>query len=148
MLVKGFENVWAVGDCAQIPNIGDDNKPYPPTAQHAAREGKLVAENVVASLQGRSPKPFQYRSLGSFVLLGHRTAAAEIRGLRFSGALAWVMWRVIYFSKLPGLEKKLRVAIDWTLDLFFPRDIVLTAQGPPTTQSNMISNDKKVSGKQ
>ncbi len=61
--------------------------------------------------------------------LGHRTAAAEIRGWRFSGLLAWLMWRTIYLSKLPGMEKKVRVALDWTIDLFFPRDIAMTSTG-------------------
>ena len=135
MLVKGFGNIWAVGDCAQIPNLRENHKPFPPTAQHASRQGKVVADNIVASIAGRSPKPFQFRSIGSFVSLGHRTAAAEIRGLQFSGAIAWVMWRIIYFSKLPGLEKKLRVAIDWILDIFFPRDIVLTAEAPTANVS-------------
>ena len=146
MLVKGFGNLWAVGDCAQIPNLRENQKPYPPTAQHASRQGKAVAENIVASIEGRSPKSFHYRSIGSFVSLGHRAAAAEIRGLQFSGVIAWLMWRAIYFSKLPGLEKKLRVAIDWILDIFFPRDIVLTAEMPTPTLSEMLSGDERIPG--
>jgi NADH dehydrogenase len=124
--VKGVANVWAVGDCAQIPNPDAEGTPYPPTAQHALREGKVAAENIAAVLRGKAPKPFRFQLIGLLVALGHRTAAAEIRGRQFSGLLAWIMWRGIYLSKLPGLEKKLRVLLDWAIDLFFPRDIVLT----------------------
>jgi NADH dehydrogenase len=126
--VQGLDNVWAVGDCAQIPNPDDEGRPYPPTAQHALRQGKVAAENIAAVLAGRPGKPFRFQIIGLLVALGHRTAAAEIRGRRFSGLLAWFMWRGIYLSKLPGLEKKLRVLLDWAIDLFFPRDIVLTAK--------------------
>ena len=125
--VNGLSNVWAVGDCAQVPDPDNQGQPYPPTAQHALREGKLVAENVVAAIRGRPLKHFRFKTLGVLVGLGHRTAAAEIRGWRFSGLLAWLMWRSIYLSKLPGMEKKVRVALDWAIDLFFPRDIVLTS---------------------
>ena len=79
-------------------------------------------------MAGREPSPFRFRAIGILVALGHRTAVAEIRGVRFSGLLAWMMWRAIYLGKLPGLEKKVRVFIDWTIDLLFPRDIVLTTQ--------------------
>ena len=125
--VKGPTNVWAVGDCAQIPDPDSQGEAYPPTAQHALREGKLVAENIVAATGGKPLRQFRFRTIGVLVGLGHRTAAAEIRGWRFSGLLAWFMWRSIYFSKLPGMEKKVRVALDWAIDLFFPRDIVLTS---------------------
>lgn len=124
--VKGLNNVWAVGDCAVIPDVDNDGQPFPPTAQHALREGKVVAENIAAVLRRKSPKPFRFKTIGLLVSLGHRTAAAEILNRHFSGLLAWFMWRTIYWGKLPGLEKKVRVAIDWTIDLFFPRDIVLT----------------------
>ena len=125
--VTGLVNVWAVGDCAQVPDADVEGQAYPPTAQHALREGKVVAENIAATLRGRPLKRFRFQALGVLVGLGHRTAAAEIRGLRFSGLLAWLMWRSIYLSKLPGIEKKVRVALDWTIDLFFPRDIALTS---------------------
>jgi NADH dehydrogenase len=125
--VKGFDNVWAVGDCAEIPDPDQPGKSYPPTAQHALREGKAVAANIAAALRGQPPRPFRFRTIGMLVALGHHTAAAEVWGWQFSGLLAWLMWRSIYLGKLPGLEKKLRVLLDWTIDLFFPRDIVLTA---------------------
>lgn len=124
--VRGFTNVWAVGDCAQIPDLTSGGKPCPPTAQHALRQGKAVADNIAASLLQRPVRDFRFRTIGLLVALGHRTAAAELRGWKFSGLFAWLMWRSIYWSKLPGLEKKMRVALDWTIDLLFPRDIVLT----------------------
>jgi NADH dehydrogenase len=134
---KGLANVWAVGDNAYMPDPDNDGRPYPPTAQHATRAGKVVAENVAAALHGTPLKPFRFRTLGMLVALGRRTAVADVRGWRFSGLLAWVLWRAVYLSKLPGLEKKLRVALDWTIDLFFPRDIVVTTD---TTLPTMVSN--------
>ncbi len=124
---EGLPNVWAVGDCAQIPDPYNDGQSYPPTAQHALREGKAVAENIAAIIRGKPVKEFRFRAIGVLVGLGHRTAAAEIRGWHFSGLLAWLIWRSVYLSKLPGTEKKVRVALDWTIDLFFPRDIVVTS---------------------
>jgi NADH dehydrogenase len=126
----GLDNVWAVGDCARIPDPLMDGAFYPPTAQHALRQGKAVADNVAAVVAGRSPAEFRFRAIGVLVALGHRTAAAEIRGRRFAGLVAWLMWRGIYLSKLPGVEKRLRVLFDWTLDLVFPRDIVVTSPEP------------------
>jgi NADH dehydrogenase len=123
--VEGFDGIWAVGDCARIPDPDRAGRPCPPTAQHALRQGRLVAENLVAAMDGRPLHPFRFRTLGMLVVLGHNTAAAEIRGIRFSGLFAWFLWRGIYLAKLPGFEKKVRVFIDWVLDLAFPRDIVI-----------------------
>ncbi len=123
--VEGFDDIWAVGDCARIPDPNRGGQPCPPTAQHAIRQGHQAAENLVAAIDGRPARPFQFRTLGMLVVLGHNTAAAEIRGFRFSGLFAWFLWRGIYLAKLPGFEKKVRVLIDWLLDLVFPRDIVV-----------------------
>jgi NADH dehydrogenase len=123
--VEGFDDIWAVGDCARIPDPDRDGQPCPPTAQHALRQGRQAAENLVAAVDGRPLRPFRFRALGTLVVLGHNTAAAEIRGLRFSGLFAWFLWRGVYLTKLPGFEKKVRVLIDWLLDLVFPRDIVV-----------------------
>lgn len=117
-------NIWAVGDCASNPQ--PDGKPYAPTAQNASRSGKKAAENILAAIMGKPLKPFVFAPLGALVVLGRRTAAAEIRQWKFSGLLAWLMWRSIYLSKLPGTEKKIRVLIDWIVEFFFPRDVVLT----------------------
>ncbi len=118
-------NVWAAGDCAQIPDL-ITGKFCPPTAQHALREGKVAGYNIAATLKDKPLKPFRYKSLGSLAALGHQLAVAEVMGRRFSGLLAWLMWRSIYLSKLPTLDKQVRVGLDWFLDVFFPADIVQT----------------------
>lgn len=125
MRVAGLDGVWAVGDCARIPDPAADGRSYPPTAQHASRQGKAVADNIAAVLRGGEPSGFRFATIGVLVALGHRTAAAEIRGRRFSGLAAWVLWRGIYLTKLPGAEKRVRVFLDWLLELVFPRDIVV-----------------------
>jgi len=130
--VADTSSVWAVGDCAAIPDPDAPGTDYPTTAQHALREGAVTAVNIAGTLQGRPARPFRYRSVGMLVVLGHQQAVAEIRGLRFSGLTAWLLWRGIYLAKLPGLERKVRVLLDWTLDLFFPRDIVVV---PPARRS-------------
>jgi NADH dehydrogenase len=124
--VPGFANVWALGDCAAVPDASSPGRLHPPTAQHASRQGRVAADNIAATLDGRPVKPFRFRTIGLLVALGHQRGAAELRGRPFSGLFAWLIWRGIYLGKLPGLEKKVRVALDWTLDLFFPRDVVVT----------------------
>jgi NADH dehydrogenase FAD-containing subunit len=128
--VSGLEGVWAIGDCARIPDLDNDGMPFPPTAQHAVREGRAVADNIAAVLAGRPPAEFRFRTIGVLVALGRHTAAGDIRGHRFSGFAAWLLWRGIYLSKLPGIDKRIRVLLDWLLDLAFPRDIVVTATRP------------------
>ena len=141
--VKGLTDVWAVGDCAQIPDYYQDGNPCPPIAQHAQREGMQAAKNVAAVLRSEAAKPFRFRSLGTLVPLGHRTAVAELHSIKFSGLFAWFLWRTIYLAKLPGLEKKLRVALDWTLDLFFARDIVLTTDSAFVEKSETPKHSPK-----
>jgi len=121
--VPDFPGVWALGDCAHIPDP-KTGEPYPPTGQHAVREAKQLAYNIAATIREGDKKPFQYTTQGMLAPLGHRSAVAEIRGFKFSGFFAWFLWRTIYLIKLPGWDRKIRVAIDWGLDLFFPRDIV------------------------
>jgi NADH dehydrogenase len=115
--------VWALGDCAVVPDLRTGN-PHPPTAQHAIREGRTLARNIVATIDGRRKTPFTFKTLGQLASLGRRTGVASILGVNFSGFVAWWLWRTIYLSKLPRFEKKLRVALDWTLDLFFSKDLV------------------------
>jgi NADH dehydrogenase len=121
--VPDWPNVWAIGDCAFVPDIGNPGKSHPPTAQHAMREGKIVAQNIAAVLVGRPLKSFSFRTIGLLASIGRRMGVARIFGFNFSGFFAWWMWRTIYLSKLPGLDKKIRVAFDWTLDLLFPKDV-------------------------
>jgi NADH dehydrogenase len=121
--VPDWPDVWAVGDCAFVPDIKNPGKSHPPTAQHAIREGKVVAQNIAAALLGRPGGPFSFKTIGLLASIGRRTGVARIFGFNFSGFLAWWIWRTIYLCKLPGLDKKVRVAFDWTLDLIFPKDV-------------------------
>ena len=128
--VPDWPNVWAVGDCAFVPNLRNPGGSHPPTAQHAIREGKVVAQNIAAALLGRPLKSFSFRTIGLLASIGRRTGVARVFGFNFSGFFAWWMWRTIYLSKLPGLDKKVRVAFDWTLDLLFPKDVCVVHDLP------------------
>ena len=124
MRVAGIETLWAAGDGAAVPwNDKGVTKVSPGTAQFAFRQGELLGKNVFAALSGHEPQPFKYTYLGQLAVIGERQAVAEIFGFHFKGFLAWWMWRSIYLAKLPGIARKLRVMIDWTFDLVFPRDI-------------------------
>jgi NADH dehydrogenase len=132
LAVPARAGLWAAGDCAVVVDART-GKPCPPTAQFAIREGRQLGRNVVASLRGAQPEPFHFDSLGALCVIGHQTACAELtvpfareRSVRFSGLLAWILWRAIYLSKLPGLDRKVRVLADWVIELFFPRDIAQT----------------------
>ena len=121
--VPEWPGVWAFGDCAVVPDR-KTGKPHPPTAQHALREGKLAAQNILATIRGEQKKPFLFSTLGLLAPIGKRTGVANILGVNFSGFIAWWLWRTIYLMKLPRFEKKVRVALDWTLDLLFSKDLV------------------------
>ncbi|MBV8514361.1 MAG: NAD(P)/FAD-dependent oxidoreductase [Acidobacteria bacterium] len=132
LAIPGHDGLWALGDCAAVFDA-KSNKAVPPTAQFALREAAVLAKNIRAQIEGRQLKPFHFNSLGSLCVIGHQTACAELtvpfarnRAMLFSGLLAWAMWRFIYLAKLPGLEQKIRVLTDWTVELFFPPDIVQT----------------------
>jgi NADH dehydrogenase len=128
--VSSWDNVWALGDCAVVPDRRTGGS-HPPTAQHALREARTVARNVAATLRGERLQAFDFRTIGQLAAIGRRAGVARICGVNFSGFMAWWLWRTIYLSKLPRLEKKVRVALDWTLDLIFPKDFVqfLTVRG-------------------
>jgi NADH:ubiquinone reductase (H+-translocating) len=121
--VDSWPGVWALGDCAAVPNPRTGAF-HPPTAQHGLREAKVVAHNVAAAIRGTQKMPFNYSTFAQLAAIGRRTGVASIMGINFSGFVAWWLWRTIYLSKLPRLEKKLRVAFDWTLDLIFSKDLV------------------------
>lgn len=115
--------VWALGDCAAVP-MDDKGGIYPATAQHAIREGPVLAGNLIAVLRGEPTKTFSYDSLGSMASLGARRGVAQVPGgFVVTGFLAWFIWRTYYLTRLPGNDRKLRVALDWFIGLFFPRDI-------------------------
>jgi NADH:ubiquinone reductase (H+-translocating) len=121
--VHDWPGVWALGDCALVPDR-QTGQFCPPTAQHALREGKILAQNLMATIRGGQKKPFVFATIGQLATIGRRTGVANILGVNFSGFLAWWLWRTIYLSKLPRFEKKVRVALDWTLDLLFSKDLV------------------------
>lgn len=120
--VTGMDRVWAAGDAAAVPL--KDGGLAPPTAQHASRQGHHAARNVLAALAGKSPRVYAYKTLGELVSLGHRSAVGTVMGLKVTGFPAWWMWRTYYLFRLPTLLRKFRVAFDWTVDLFFQKDIV------------------------
>lgn len=121
--LPGLDRVWAVGDCASIqdPNTG---RPMPATAQHAVREGPHAARNVLAALDGRPQTPFAYGQLGMLVSVGRFKAVGDVLGIKVSGLIGWFLWRSYYLLRLPTLDRRIRVAIDWTLDLLLKHDIV------------------------
>ena len=121
--VPDWPGVWAVGDCAAITDA-KTGESSPPTAQYAVRQGRCVAENIAAALRGTAKTSFSFNDLGKLAALGHRSAVGEVLGWKVSGLLAWFVWRVVYLMKLPGFDRKLRVATDWFLDLVLPPDIV------------------------
>ena len=119
LAVRGADRVWAVGDCAQVPMPG--GRASPPTAQHAIRQAKLLASNILAHERGAPLRRFSFSGLGKMGALGHQRAVAQLPGgIRLSGIAAWLMWRTVYWWKLPGAARKTRVAISWLSDLALP----------------------------
>jgi NADH dehydrogenase len=120
--VKGVENVWAMGDCAAVPDRLTGGT-CPPTAQYAIRQGRQLARNILAAIHGAAPQPFEFKCLGQLAVVGHHCGVAQVLGMKFSGIVAWMLWRAVYWSKLPSFVSKVRVGLDWALDLVFPRDL-------------------------
>ncbi|HZA52831.1 MAG TPA: FAD-dependent oxidoreductase, partial [Candidatus Udaeobacter sp.] len=141
--VPGWPGVWALGDCASIPDPKTGHA-YPPTAQHALRQGRILGQNIAATLKGGAKKPFVFTTLGQLAAIGRRSGVAKILGFKFSGFVAWWLWRTIYLSKLPRIEKKLRVTLDWTLDLIFSKDLVqfmlLRSNGVSNLEAQPVSD--------
>ncbi|HSG91180.1 MAG TPA: FAD-dependent oxidoreductase [Pseudomonadales bacterium] len=119
--VPEMSDIWAVGDCAAVPQ--KDGIFSPPTAQHALRQARTCADNILARMRGEAMQSFAFTGLGSLASLGSRSAVAEVMGVRLRGFVAWVAWRAIYLMKFPGLDRQIRIAVDWTLDFILPRDI-------------------------
>jgi NADH:ubiquinone reductase (H+-translocating) len=125
--VENTPGMWALGDCAMVPNPLT-NGFHPATAQHALRQGRVLARNLVAEIAGTKKKRFRFSALGQLASIGRRTGVANIFGMKFSGFFAWWLWRTVYLCKLPRLEKKVRVALDWTLDLCFAKDLACVTE--------------------
>ena len=130
MAVPGHDGVWACGDCTAVPS--PSGKSCPPTAQHAFRQGIQTARNIAATVRGDPAKirPYRYEMRGQFAAIGRQRAVATLFGVRFSGFIAWLMWRGAYLLMLPRFERKVRVFLQWMLEICFARDTVqlLTAE--------------------
>ncbi len=126
MRVPNFPGIWALGDNAAVPNAAAKDEFSPSTAQYALRQGRCLANNLAMILKERPQqmKPFAFPGLGQLCLVGHRSGVAEIfGGIKLSGFIAWAMWRYVYWMKLPGWDRKVRVGLDWGLDFIFPREL-------------------------
>jgi NADH dehydrogenase len=119
---RTLAQVWAIGDCAAVPDAARPGHSAPPTAQHAIRQGRLVAHNVAATLRGGTPRPFRYRTRGVVAELGRNEAVAITLGVRWRGFPAWLIARTYHLLLMPGLGRRLRLLIDWNVALLFGRD--------------------------
>jgi len=122
MRSKSHPQIWALGDCASIPD--PTGKPYPPLAQHAIREATQLAKNVVAASRGEPLSPFIYNTKGTLAALGHFKGVGSVYGIKIRGFLAWWVWRTYYLFRMPRWNRRLRIVLDWTIALMFKNDIV------------------------
>jgi NADH:ubiquinone reductase (H+-translocating) len=148
MRVRGHENVWAIGDCAAVPDAATGGaRPTPPTAQHALREGRVVADNVAAQLGRGKVRAFKYKTKGVFVDLGRYQAVANLMGLKLSGRPAWFAARTYHLVMMPGTSRKLRLMVDWTVGLIFGRDSSELGQlGHPPSLGGFVEQRPRESG--
>lgn len=142
MRSRSHPHVWALGDCASIP--GPDGRPYPALAQHAVREARQVARNVKAAIDGRTPSPFIFRSLGTMASLGHTRAVALVMGVRLTGFIAWWFRRTYYLFQMPRWDRRLRIVLDWTVALFFQPDT--TKVGLPVERERTLQTRRAARG--
>ncbi len=143
MQVPGHDNVWAIGDAAAVPDPARKGQPSPPTAQHGLRQGRAVARNVAAAIGRGRPRPFRYRTLGVFVDLGRHQAVASTLGIRWRGFPAWFLARTYHMAAMPGVKRRLRLVVDWTVDLLFDRDASELGQlGHPPALDDVIAQER------
>lgn len=120
--IDAAHDVWALGDCAAVPNA-QDGRVSPPTAQFAVAQAQQLADNLAAHIKGQDTRPFSYQSKGMMATTGHHKGVAQAFGLHLSGLPAWLLWRAYYLSRMPSFGRKLRIWVEWTWSLFFPADI-------------------------
>ena len=136
--------VWALGDCAAVPDASRPGHASPPTAQHAIRQGRLVARNVVATLRGGVPRPFRYRTKGVVAELGGNQAVAITLGIRWRGFPAWLIARTYHLLLMPGMGRRLRLLVDWNVALAFGRDASSPGRlGSPTPLEHRLSAPRR-----
>jgi NADH dehydrogenase len=122
LAVPNHDHLWALGDCALVPN-GFDGRASPPTAQFAVRQARQLARNLLARRRGEATRAFVARPRGMMAAIGRHNGVAEVLGIGFSGLPAWLLWRAYYLSQMPTLRRKLRIWVEWTWGMFFPADI-------------------------
>jgi NADH:quinone reductase (non-electrogenic) len=124
--IAGVDDAWAAGDSAAVPDLSKDDPDAlcPPTAQHAVRQAKRLGENLVASMRGKEIKDYKHAYAGSVASLGLHRGVAEVYGVKLKGLPAWFMHRTYHVTRMPTFNRKVRVIADWTLALFFRREIV------------------------
>lgn len=128
--VEGLDGAWSAGDSAAVPDLTDDTPGATtgPSAQHAVRQAKTLANNIVASLRRRKLAPYKHKYVGSVASLGLYKGVAEVYGIKLRGIVAWFMHRTYHLSRMPTFNRKVRVLADWTLDIPFPREVVSLGQ--------------------
>jgi NADH dehydrogenase len=145
MRVSGMRNVWAIGDCALVPNEYTKQS-SPPTAQFAIRQARQLARNIQRAVLGQPTMPFRYRPQGLLAAIGRRNGVAEVYGLQFSGFLAWFLWRNVYFWKTPTWSRRLGIAIDWLTDALFPPNVVHIGSDGRAERSSLLRHEHYAAG--
>ena len=146
--VKGRDNVWAIGDAAAVPDPAKGGRmPSPPTAQHAIRQGRVVGDNVAAALAGKKLRRFRYRTLGAFVDMGQHQAVATLAGVKLRGFPAWFAARTYHMLMMPGMARRIRLVVDWTVGLFFGRASAELGQlGHPPALASYLEDRRAPTG--
>lgn len=141
--VEGHEGIWALGDIARVVNVRTPERTDPPTSQHAIRQGRHLARNLKAALAGAPLRPYGYEALGQVATLGRYRGIAEVLGMRFSGMLGWLITRTYHVYAMPLITRRMRVLTDWTMSLFFRRDVV--SYGGSDAAPPLGEDDERVS---
>ena len=140
--VEGLDDAWAAGDAAAVPDL-TTGRLSPPTAQHGLRQGKRVAANIEAVLAGRPLQPFVYANIGGVCSLGRYKGVATVKGLRFKGSIGWILHRSYHLLAMPTWTRRVKIAMDWTTALLFPRDLAqLGSLGRPREPFERASGDQ------
>jgi NADH:ubiquinone reductase (H+-translocating) len=138
--VTGVPNAWGAGDCAAVPDLANPGQFCSPSAQHAVRQAPVLADNILAVINGREPKSYKHKHVGSVASLGLHKGVANVYGIKLKGWPAWFMHRTYHVSRVPTLQRKVSIVAEWTLQLFFPRDVVgLGALHAPRAEFGRVS---------